>query len=111
MAFLLSREDMRRLKENKRWIEGIFFTLSLWNHLVLVKAGFLNSVKEPVRLAELIDSPVPLVVLMKRQILARRNENDVDLSRAKDEVSFFSWPSSSPTIVADVSDFFLHSIY
>ena len=63
--------------------------------------------KEPIWLAELIDSPVPLVILVEGQVLARRNENDIDLSWAENKVSFFSLTSSSPPIVADVSHFFL----
>ena len=83
------------------------FTLSLRNHFVFVKPGFLNSVKKPVGLAQLIDSPVPLIVLMKRQVLSWRHENDVNLSWAEDEVAFFSWTFCSPAIVADVSNFSL----
>ena len=45
--------------------------------------------------------------VVEGQVLARRNENDIDLSWAENKVSFFSLTSSSPPIVADVSHFFL----
>ena len=65
--------------------------------------------KQPIRLAELIDSPVPLIILVEGQVLARRNEDDVDLSWTEDEVTFFSLARGSPAIVADVSYFFLET--
>lgn len=81
--------------------------MSLRNHLVFIKSGLLNSVKNPIRLAELIDPPVPLIILVERQVLSRRNKNDINLCWAEDKVSFFSWSVSSPSIVADVSNFSL----
>jgi len=63
--------------------------------------------KKPIRLTELIDAPVPLIVLVKWQILSRRNQDNVNLSWAEDEIAISSWLFCSPTIVANVSNFSL----